>query len=321
MKTKNMMKAILFFSGLFIVMCAVSYLLIPYNSVENGLYKKNSSILNEPRNTIDYVTIGDSECSTSISPMEIWDAYGYTGYNCGLPAQRLQDTYYLLEKLLKKQSPKVVLLETNAFYRDFKYISALETSFEETAKNIFPVYKYHNNWKYFHLYMLKAIGQKVKQDPVTVYKGYLHSSTVTPYKNGPYVKETSDVLEIGEQPLFYLNKIEELCREKNNELILYSAPSPKCWTYSKHNSSAAYAKENQLAYLDLNLDIDALNIDWLQDTRDGGDHMNYYGAKKVSAYLGKYLYEHAKLKDHREEEKFAGWNREMKNYIKMTQQN
>ena len=316
---KNRNKIILFFTGLFLVLYGVSYLLIPYNSVENRLYKKNSSILNEPKGTIDYVAIGDSECSTSISPMEIWNTYGYTGYNCGLPGQRIQDTYYQLKKLLKKQSPKVILLETNAFYRDFKYMSALESSMEETAKDIFPIYKYHDNWKYFHLYMLKSPSRKIRQNPVTVYKGYLYSNVAAPYKDGSYISETSDVWEIGRQPMVYLDKIKELCKENNIELILYTAPSPKCWTYSKHNSAAAYAGENHLAYLDLNLDESGAAIDWNKDTRDQGDHLNYYGAKKVSAYMGKYLFEHTKLTDHRNEQQFAGWNNEMKNYFKMTE--
>ncbi|WP_077610251.1 hypothetical protein [Clostridium sp. Marseille-P2415] len=321
MRTGNLIKTTLFLAGLFLLLYAGSYLLLPYNSMENGFYKKANGILNEPKDTIDYIAIGDSECSVSISPLEIYQAYGYAGYNCGVPGQRLQDTYYLLERLLQNQSPKVVLLETNAFYRDFKYINALETTADEAAKKIFPIYKYHNSWKYFHFYMLKNLGRKAKQGPVTVYKGYEYSAIVKPYKSGPYVNKTDDICQIGEQPLFYLNKIAELCGEKHIQLILYSAPSPKCWTYSKHNAAASFAKEHQLTYIDLNLNIDALNIDWAKDSRDEGDHLNYFGARKVSDYIGTCLTEHTDLKDRRKEEQYASWNRELKNYLTLTGRN
>lgn len=169
--------------------------------------------------------------------------------------------------------------------------------------------------------MLKTIGHKVKLDSATVYKGYQYSAIVNPYKSGPYVTETEDVYVIDEQPLLYLNKIVNLCRDKDIQLILYSAPSPKCWSYAKHNAAADFANEKQLTYIDLNLDIDTLGIDWAKDSRDDGDHLNYFGAKKVSDYMGKFLSDHTDLTDHRKEERFAGWNKELNNYLKLTEQN
>lgn len=321
MKINQRARALLFLTGLIILLFLLSYLILPYNSMEEGLYKKANGILKEPENTIDYIVIGDSEASASISPMEIWNDYGYTGYNCGVPAQRLQDTYYLLERLLKKQSPKVVMLETNAFYRDFKYINALENTVDDSAKKLFPIYKYHNNWRYFHIYMLKNLQKKSEQGPVTVYKGFQYNTVVKPYKGGPYAKETDQVYHIGDQPMQYMNKIVDLCREQGIELILYSSPSPKCWTYKKHNAALAFAKEKQLPYIDFNLLTDDLSIDWAKDSRDDGDHINYYGGKKVSDYMGAYLSKQTKLTDHRAEKNYAVWNEELKAYKTMTKQN
>lgn len=318
MNINHRTRALLFLTGLLLLLFLVSCLMLPYNSIENGLYKKANGILKEPDHTIDYIVIGDSEACASISPMEIWNDYGYAGYNCGVPAQRLQDTYYLLERLLKKQSPKVILLETNAFYRNFKYVNALENTVDETAKELFPVYKYHNNWKYFHLYMLNNLHKKSDQAPVTVYKGFPYNTAVKPYKGGPYAKETDQVFPIGGQPMEYMDKIVELCREQGIELILYSSPSPKCWTYKKHNAADAFAKEKQLTYIDFNLMTGELGIDWTKDTRDEGDHLNYYGGKKVSDYMGAYLSKKSGLTDHRTETDYSAWNEELKSYKALT---
>ena len=37
--------------------------------------------------------------------------------------------------------------------------------------------------------------------------------------------------------------------------------------------------------------------------------------------MGNYLSEHADLTDHRKDDLFAGWNKELKNYLKLTEQN
>lgn len=310
----KIIKPILFITGMFLLLYGLSYFFLPYNSTGEGPYKKMKGILSAPPHTIDYVTIGDSECSTSISPMEIWRTHGYAGYNCGVPGQRLQDTYYMLGQLLEKQSPKVILLETNAFYRNFKYTNALQGAVDETAKNLFPIYKYHNSWKYFNIDMLKTMNRKLPALP-KAYKGYQYNITTKPYTKGPYVRKTRERQKIGDQPLMYLNKIVDLCKENDIQLILYSAPTPLCWTYEKHNAAAAFAKKNALPYIDLNLHTAKLGIDWSRDTRDRGNHLNYYGAKKVSDYMGLYLSTHTDLTDHRKQKQYLSWNKALKKYL------
>ncbi|MDK2968792.1 hypothetical protein [Lacrimispora sp.] len=315
MQEGKKIKTISFIIGLITLLYIMSLLFMPVNTGAGGLYKKAGGISKEPLNTIDYLAIGDSECSTSISPMEIWNSYGYAGYNCGVPGQRLQDTYYLLKRILNKQSPKVVLLETNATFRDFKYINALETKIDEKTKKLFPIYQYHNNWKYFHFYMLKNFSAKAIKKPSSVYKGYQRNTITRPYTGGPYTAETDKVHQIGDQPVFYLKKIMDLCNKKGIRLILYSSPSPKCWSYAKHNAMKQFADKNGLDYVDLNLSLDRLSIDWNQDSRDSGDHINYYGAKKVSAYLGNYLSGQNLLTDHRQDSSYTTWNQELKRYL------
>lgn len=320
MQTKNRTKVFSFIAGLFILLYVVSYLLLPNNNMEGSFYKKANNVQKEPRNSIDYASIGDSECTTSISPMEIWRTYGYSGYNCGIAGQQIQDTYYGLERLLKRQSPKIIFMEANTTFSDIKYINALTKSIDEGVAKIFPIYKYHNSWKYFHLYMLEGLGKNAAKEQITVYKGYQYSGVVRPYTGKPYVSVTDDIYPIGEQPLIYLNKIVSLCKENNIKLILYSTPSPKSWSYSKHNAMSDFAKENDLEYIDLNLKLDELGIDWSKDSRDNGDHLNYFGAKKITAFIGKYLSETKEMTDHRNEKEYESWNKELPNYLKLVEQ-
>ena len=57
-------------------------------------------------------------------------------------------------------------------------------------------------------------------------------------------------------------------------------------------------------------------INWKKDSADGGMHMNYRGAGKVSAYLGEYLHTHYTLSDHRADSAYALWNTDYREYAK-----
>ena len=59
---------------------------------------------------------------------------------------------------------------------------------------------------------------------------------------------------------------------------------------------------------------DALGIDWASDTKDGGDHLNFDGAKKVSAYVGNWLSEAYGLKDKRNNPDYKHWEEDSVEY-------
>ena len=59
-----------------------------------------------------------------------------------------------------------------------------------------------------------------------------------------------------------------------------------------------------------------LKIDWSKDTRDKGDHLNHYGAVKVSEYVADYLKNSGLLMDHRTDKEFKHWNDAFKAYSK-----
>ena len=71
---------------------------------------------------------------------------------------------------------------------------------------------------------------------------------------------------------------------------------------------AAFAEENGLPYLDMDLHTEEIGIDWSIDTADKGDHLNFWGAKKATKYLGTYLEDLKLLTDHRQDPAFEQWN-------------
>lgn len=120
--------------------------------------------------------------------------------------------------------------------------------------------------------------------------------------------ENSKNRAISEKNLIYLNKIFDLCEKNNIKVILLSTPSIKNWNYQRHYNIKKIAKQKNIQYFDMNLDKN-LKINWKEDTKDRGDHLNYNGAKKVTKALGEYLQKLNILEDHRNDEIYDSWQK------------
>ena len=306
---KRVIGVIVFVIGLIAMLFAGSYLFIPKNNMkEFGMEESLANgILGEKEQTIDVLVLGDSESYSSISPMEMWKKNGYTAYVCGTSGQTLDYTLTLLQRTFEKQSPKIVILETNAIYREI--ISSSETITK--LSNYFSIFRYHNRWKSLNWNDFKG---NVKFTWTDECKGYRFNQTVDPVKATDYMKVTKEQIHIKEKNLNYINEIKSLCDDNGAQLIFLSTPSTINWNYRRHNGIQALADAINCEYVDLNLVNHKIGIDWEKDTRDKGDHLNHFGAVKVTAYLSEYLAKKNILTDHRDDPEYARWENAWEKY-------
>ena len=297
---KIIKNSLIFLFILFILISLVVVLFLQNKKVRYSdiSEQKAEGILSEKENTLDVVAIGDSETFTSIIPLQLWNNYGFTSYVCGTPSQYLDVSYNYLLRILEHQNPKIVILETNTIYRKITFDKFIYKLLMKTV----PILDKHDNWK-----MLYNNKKLVNQSDG--YKGFNFSIIEEkPKVSLDYMKESNILDDISLFNEMYLDLIKETCEEKNIKLILVSTPSVINWNIKKHNGVKKYARENNLDYIDLNL-IKKVNINWDKDTRDKGDHLNYYGAVKVTDYLGEYLKNLNILENHRGEKEYSSWNK------------
>ena len=283
------------------------------NKTESALIKndqlipeRNKSIYaiqREPEGTIDILVLGDSLSYSSVSPMSLWNRHGYTAFVCGQSGQDMIESEELFRIALGTQSPKVVILETNAVFQDRLKGRTLNNTMDALLNYYLPLFRGHDVWK--ALFMKKEYTGM----GYTKYKGFPFRSDVKPYKKGEYMKKTDKIAVLPDKNLEHLQNIIDMCRECGADLILLGTPSPINYNYSIHNAIAEYADKQKLPYIDMNLMTDELGIDWNTDTLDKGDHLNLSGAEKVTEYLGRYLSENYSLTDHRGDAAYDQWTK------------
>lgn len=291
----------------------------------------------EPKDSLEVVITGNSDVYRGVSPMEMYNKYGIASYNFVAAGQRSWTAYAMLEEVYRLQSPKVVLFNVDELYSDNQstannYIKVYnnmhlagprlrgifnkdyDKSIAVKITHFIPIFAFHDRYKELSKDDLKyAFDMFADYNNPT--KGTDVVAVANPYEDGEYMKKTEDVYEILPKNKPYLDKMVELSKKNGSEFVLFELPSPDSWDYEKHNAIQQYADENGLKFIDLNL-ID-IGIDWNKDTVDKGDHLNIYGAKKVSNYLADFLHENYDLKDIREDENYSLWKTQYEEYLKI----
>ena len=312
---KKTVKCVLFIAGLAGILFILSLVFYPKNNEKkDGIIDvAANAILGEPENSIDVLIIGDSESLNSINPLRIWEQHGIASYCCGTSLQLLSYSEYFLHQAFKSQSPKIVILETNEIFREV----TLDDHLLHQMEMVFPLFTFHSRWK---VLSFRDLNPVIKYTHVDDEKGYYFNTNVWGVDDSEYMKETSEEEPIASLNMFYLKRIRSFCEGKGARLILVSTPSVVNWDYRKHNSIQRISKEEGIEFIDMNLMREEIPIDWGKDTRDGGDHVNYFGAEKVSAFLGKYLSETGLFKSHRSDPAYAQWDIDLKKFNERTEE-
>lgn len=307
-------KVIVFSLILALLLLSLSYIMAPKdNTKESGITNPNANgFYSEAKNSIDIAVIGNSDAYSGFSPMELWNAFGYTSYVSAEGLQVPAGSLAMLKRILTCQKPKLVILETDGMFTKTDASQNIVNAFNSVLGEPFSVFRYHNRWK-------KLKWKEALRAPYytahCVTKGQMLSNTVKGYTGKEYMVETEEREKIPAFSIVAVDKIKELCEENGIQLLLLEMPSESSWNYKRHNAVEDFAKERDLPFIDLNLDRDQFDLDWATDSRDGGNHLNSSGARKVTQFVGEYLAEHYDLPDHREDSAYSIWHEDYKAYL------
>lgn len=300
-------QAVTFVLIVFVLLFALSPVFMPKTNKDLRDSSANG-ILAEPAGTIDVIIVGDSESYCTFIPLQIWKNHGITSYVCGTPKQTLDYSEDFLKKAFTSQKPKLVVLETNAIFRKFSIASSLLIKADEQ----FSIYRYHDRWKKLSLsdFLSAADNDYIEND-----KGYRIDGSVKSGNVSGYMKPSEKKEKIPFKNKPYLKNIIELCEKNGAEFMFVSTPSLKNWNCERHNAIAELAEEFGVEYIDMNTLGSEVPINWVDDTKDAGDHLNHRGAEKATAYFGNYLSSRNIFADHRNDITYSDWNKAYSHFL------
>lgn len=328
-RIRKLMRAICFCLLFVILFIFLSGAFIPRTgTTEDGMESRISKAYRgEPRDSIDTVFIGNSDIYRAISPVDLFHHTGITSAIAGRPNKQLSEVPGDIRDILRYQNPKTIVLETDCMFSGTnpgfkKGISPLEA---EAAKvdvagqapskatnapqqNIFakckamlqegdgaflaalnykfPLVKYHDNWK--HLKLTTFLQPRGKYHFSN--KGMAYANTVKAYPFGNEYMQLSGGKHamLSEEKLDQFQKIYDLCDRNGIRLVLLTVPSANTWNKGKSDTVKQLAKKYDLTYYDYNRQLPA-GFNWVTDSKDGGNHLNYAGASAVTKDLAKKL--------------------------------
>lgn len=270
----------------------------------------------------DVIFIGDCEVYSNFSPMEMYRQEGITAYVRGSSQQLIWQSYYVLKETLRYETPKVVVYNVNAM----RHPEPIKESFnrltidqmrwspekvgiirasmmeeENFWSYVFPLVRYHSRFD-------DLTGEDLQylfREKDNTFNGYLMKKEVLPVENLPAKRPLANY-DFSETCYGYLEDMAGLCKEAGVELVLIKAPSLYPYWYEQYDAQMAdFAASHGLAYYDLTKDIDAMGLDFSQDTYDAGLHLNLSGATKLSGYFADILVKNHGIEDRRSEEAIA----------------
>ncbi len=302
----------------------------------------STSLDRMPKNSLDAAIIGSSQVFNAFSPMEMWRGQGIAAYCCTSAGQQAVTSYYYLRSLLHRQAPQVVAVDVMGLYtkdaedmrqNEFYHRSAVDQmrfsaekialsrelwKQQENGESFFsylmPILRFHARWKEL------SEADFTFRESYDYARGYDLTKALYAYPltedDFPFLSEepTDALAEWDEDSAGWYRKMGELCARHGIRLLLIKTPCYG-WTLEDRNTLQKLASECGATALDFN-DRAIWEQMGFDCTSDMGDHihLNHNGAKKICAFFGEMLRRDYGLPDHRGEESYAFWDRDLEFY-------
>lgn len=282
----------------------------------------------EKKDDIDLLVLGSSNSFCTVNPLVLYEHYGIAAYDFGSSSQPMQISVLYLKEALKRQKPAVVALEITMLTSDpissrreqalrwgltdmplsadklrciYQSVGKLDA---EYFSYVFPVFRYHGRWKELsktdYTYFLK--------DKTNYTKGYLETQAVSALPVNLDDYDSEGEAWFAQENIEYLDEMVRICRENGIALLLFKSPRAGWYRYETE-AVRALASERGIDFIDYNelYHQELVALDTAQDFRDE-EHLNDFGAQKVSLHFGNYIKERYALADRRGEAQANSWD-------------
>jgi len=290
------------------------------------------------KNNVDVLLVGNSHLYTGINPKNLSTSLGCNAFILASPGTGVADHYFTLEEALKVNNPKLVIIETYGLHKSNQYLltgGALSDLFKSFSarKNLvskiiatpflFSLKNYPYAWSNTlrnHDYTSSNFNQ-IKQN-IEMEKNNRSSSKNKKLYLGRYVRFQTGIedtlllkyeksgapvdglkFEINTEANNYIQKITDLCKSKDIELIFLTLPM-----YQKHVSNYSNWKKKLAQslgtefssceyWIDMQLGkgYEDFSIHCFENTYATNQHMTYNGSLLATYKLSDFILEQKRI--------------------------
>lgn len=288
------------------------------------------------KDIFDVVFLGSSAMKNAVYPMQLYHEYGIASYNLGCGSQSMASSYYLIKEIIREQKPDLIVLDCIFSKHPTAYLSEEHLHYVTDAMNypeklelVFDIVPSGSRMDFlFEMGIYHNRFNALSREDFSYGNNYTYGAKVH-YWSKPFddnyelTTDSEPIPEISEE---YLLKTIELCKENDVELLLtvlpldYTAVSDtmdrNVWQ-KYFNYIQEIAEEHNINYMNFMYQVGETGID-AQTDYDGGTHLNYWGAVKMTSYLGNYIINTYDIPDVRNNSKYKFMEDDYSKFIEYT---
>lgn len=297
------------------------------------------------KNSLDMILIGASTAFTDYSAPLAFKEYGYTSYSLATNMAPMGIAKSMLIEVLKTQNPKVIVIDINGILYSDEYETregALRLWIDnmpyssnkiETIKELIPedermsyyvpLLKYHSNWSKLKESIDSSIDELHRSDSdYLASMGMQGNTKVDPRKDDIDIKKHTK-----QRPMYnlsgqHLKDLLEYCKSEGLTNVVFTN-MPRYYTEKmldereRNNTAKALIEEYGYECIDMDDYVDEIGLDPKKDFYNQ-NHLNIYGQKKLTKYLGGLLNERYHLSEiEHDEQIIQRYNKEVEGYEKI----
>lgn len=291
----------------------------------------------QKKNTVEVLYFGTSSAYNAFVNPIAWNEAGIPMFTMATSAQPFHMTKELIQEALKTQSPEVIVVDLHglrsytynfkqskvrpvidclSLISRFRYVNTVLQDAQDYKEEkgskakmeldnddysyYFPLVKYHTRWK-------EGLTEENFTGQESVYLGYY---SVIGNRKVEKTEVTRDTKKLTDSQKHALMELLEYGKDRDWNLLFVNVPSQLSYEeQAELNEAIRIIEENGYPVVNMNTDemYEELGIDWNKDFRDR-NHVNIYGAEKITAYMVDYLKEQYDLEDCRGKSKYKSWD-------------
>ena len=299
----NIIKAVSTILVVCLIYFYVGLILIPkdQNDSNYNLYYRANSINYEEKNSLDVIFYGDSNIAAAYSPMQIYENKQITSFIRSGSYESMISVYKNMKKDLKRQSPKLIVLETDVFYQ----YNTEDVNSQKYSSSILNPINFHSRWKEFSKEDFNIFSKKESD----FLKGGIYYDKQVELNSSNFMNSTTRK-KIKSSIKQDFEKVTKLCNDKNIKLVLVTCPSIE-WSYPMHNDIVDISEKYGIPYHDFNTSEYKFQVN--KSFRDNGIHCNKKGMKQVTQLIEDNILNDFEKQDHKDSVRNL-WDNQLQKY-------